>query len=209
MILLILLPPALVNFKSSSFVHSAFQSSFDIVITFSVVCCCTFLRWIAPLSSAEHVPNSKLIVRCIKSCFQQVVIYPNWTSDEKVMFVLLRRYASSREISERAALKDLSITLHTDLQNSWFLMRWKVDMMELHNNLLFPHGTYLILDEKLIATATLHRWWWSKRTIFFSDMLHTYCLSKQIFPKTLVFKTNWHGGIPCLSTFFFLGVGTR
>ena len=137
MILLILLPPALVNFKSSSFVHSAFQSSFDIVITFSVVCCCTFLCWIAPLSSAEHVPNSKLILGCIKSCFQQVVIYPNWISDEKVMLVLLRHYASSRDISERTALKDFIITLHTDLQNSRFLMRWKVDLMELQNNLFF------------------------------------------------------------------------
>ena len=73
------------------------------------------------------------------------------------MLVLLRRYASSREISERAALKDLSITLHTDLQNSRFLMRWKVDLMELQNNLLFAHSTSLILDEKLITTVTLHR----------------------------------------------------
>ena len=38
-----------------------------------------------------------------------------------------------------------------------FAMRWKVDLMELQNNLLFAHGTSLILDEKLITTVTLHR----------------------------------------------------
>ena len=53
----------------------------------------------------------------MKLPFQRVVIDPKRTPDEEVMIVLLRRYASSREISERAALKDLSITLHTDLQN--------------------------------------------------------------------------------------------
>ena len=73
------------------------------------------------------------------------------------MLVLLRRCNLSRRISERAALKDFTITLHIDLQNSRFLMRWKVDLMELQNNLLFAHGTSLILDEKLITTVTLWR----------------------------------------------------
>jgi len=49
------------------------------------------------------------------------------------MVVLLRHYALSRDISERAALKDFTITLHTDLQNSRFLMHWKIDLMELQN----------------------------------------------------------------------------
>jgi len=86
-----------------------------------------------------------------------VVIRPNWTPDKEVMLVLLQRCNLSRRISERAALKDFTITLHTDLQNSQFLMRWKEDLMELQNNLLFSHGTSLILDEKLITTVTLHR----------------------------------------------------
>src|SRR6185369_12308680 len=93
----------------------------------------------------------------MKLPFQRVVIYPKRTPDEEVMVVLLRHYALSRDISERTALKDFTITLHTDLQNSRFLMRWKVDLMELQNNLLFAHGTSLILDEKLITTVTLHR----------------------------------------------------
>ena len=93
----------------------------------------------------------------MKLSFQRVVIDPKRTPDEKVMVVLLRHYAPSRDISERAALKDFTITLHIDLQNSRFLMRWKVDFMELQNNLLFSHGTSLILDEKLITTVTLWR----------------------------------------------------
>ena len=69
----------------------------------------------------------------MKLPFQQVVIDPKWTPDEEVMVILLRHYALSRDISERAALKDFTITLHTDLQNSRFLMRWKEGLMELYN----------------------------------------------------------------------------
>jgi len=42
MVPLILLPLALVNFKLSTFVHKVLQTSCDIVITFSIVCCCLF-----------------------------------------------------------------------------------------------------------------------------------------------------------------------
>ena len=92
----------------------------------------------------------------MKLPFQRVVIDPKRTPDEEVI-VLLRHYALSRDISERAALKDFTITFHNDLQNSRFLMRWKIDLMELQNNLLFSHGTSLILDEKLITTVILWR----------------------------------------------------
>ena len=53
----------------------------------------------------------------MKLPFQRVVIDPKWTPDEDVMVVLLQHYALSRDISERAALKDFTITLHTDLQS--------------------------------------------------------------------------------------------
>jgi len=69
----------------------------------------------------------------IKLPFQRVVIDPKWTPDEELRVVLLQHYALSRDISERAALKDFTITLHTDLQNSRFLIRWKEDLMELYN----------------------------------------------------------------------------
>ena len=157
-----------------------------------------------PSSSAKHVPNFYSIARCIKLYFQQVVIRPNCTLVKEVMFVLLRRCNLFRGISERAALKDFTITLHTDLQSWWFLICWKEDLMELQNNLLIAHGSSLILDEKLITTVTLHRWWWSHD--FLRGMLHTYCLNKQFFPKTSVFKINWHGGVPYLSS-FALGSG--
>ena len=54
----------------------------------------------------------------MKLPFQRVVIDPKWTPDEEVMVVLLQHCALSRDISERASLKDFIITLHTDLQNS-------------------------------------------------------------------------------------------
>ena len=65
--------------------------------------------------------------------FQRVVIDPKRTPDEEVMVVLLRRCNLSRGISECAALKDFTITLHADLQNSRLLMRWKDDLMEVYN----------------------------------------------------------------------------
>ena len=106
-------------------------------------------HWITPSSCSEHIPKSQLLAMCIKLYFQQVFICSNWTPYEEVMLVLPRRYALSREISERAALKDFSITLHTVVQIWRFLMRWKEDLIELHNNLLFDHGISLILDENL------------------------------------------------------------
>jgi len=69
----------------------------------------------------------------MKLPFQRVVIDPKRTPDEEAMVILLRHCALSQDISERAALKDFTITLHTDLQNSQFLMRWKEDLMELYN----------------------------------------------------------------------------
>ena len=69
----------------------------------------------------------------MKLPFQRVVIDPKRTPDEELMVVLLRHYALSRDISERAALKDFTITLHTDLQNSRFLMHWKEDLMKIYN----------------------------------------------------------------------------
>ena len=69
----------------------------------------------------------------MKLPFQRVVIYPKRTPDEEVMVILLWHYALSRDISECAALKDFIITLHTDLQNSRFLMRWKEGLMEIYN----------------------------------------------------------------------------
>ena len=69
----------------------------------------------------------------MKLPFQRVVIDPKRTPDEEVMVVLLRHYALSRDISERAALKDFTITVHTDLQNSRFLMRLEEGLMELYN----------------------------------------------------------------------------
>ena len=69
----------------------------------------------------------------MKLPFQRVVIDPKRTPDEEVMVVLLRHYALSRDISERAALKDFTITHHSDLQNSRFLMSWKEDLMDLYN----------------------------------------------------------------------------
>ena len=91
------------------------------------------LHWIPWSSCTEHVPKFYSMESLMKLPFQRVVIDPKRTPDEEVMVVLLRHYALSRDISERAALKDFTITLHTDLQNSWFLMRWKEDLIELYN----------------------------------------------------------------------------
>ena len=183
MVLLILLPPALVNFKSSSFAFTAFQSSFDIIITFFVGCYCLCPHWI-PLHPMQSMHQTSAPLKDASNYLSNKWLFaPIGLRIKKLCLFLLRRCNLSRDISERAALKDFTITLHTDLQNSWFLMRWKVDLMELQNNLLFAHGTSLILDENFITTATLHRWWWSNRTIFLAGMLHTYCLNKQFLPK--------------------------
>ena len=129
MVPLILFPPALVNFKSSTFVHKVLQTSCDIVITFSIVCCCLFF-----VEFLDHPAQNMYSMKSLmKLPFQQVVIDPKRTPDEEVMVVLLRHYALSRDISERTALKDFTITVHTDLQNSRFLMRLEGGLMKLYN----------------------------------------------------------------------------
>jgi len=93
----------------------------------------SLLRWIPWSSCTEHVPKFYSMESLMKLPFQWVVIDPKRTPDEELMVILLRHYALSRDISERVALKDFTITLHTDLQNSRFLMRWKEDLMEIYN----------------------------------------------------------------------------
>ena len=180
MVPLILLPLVLVNFKSSTFVHMVLQTSCDIVITFSIVCCCLFFNEFLDHPAQNMYQNSTPWKALWNYLFNECSLIPNG-----LQVVLLRHCALSRDISERAALKDFTITLHTDLQNSWFLMRWKVDLMDIQNNLLFSHGTSVILDEKLITTVILWRWWWSDRMIFFAGILHTYCLNKHFFSKNI------------------------
>ena len=132
----------------------------------------------------------------MKLSFQWVVIDPKWTPDEEVMVVLLRHYAPSRDISECVALKDFTITLHTNLQNSRFLMRWKVDLMELQNNLGWKtHYNSNTLEMMMIRSHD-----------FLRGHASYLLLEQTIFPKTLVFKINWHGGVPYLSS-FALGSG--
>ena len=127
----------------------------------------------------------------MKLPFQRVVIDPKRTPDEEVMVVLLRHYALSRDISERAALKDFTITLHTDLQNSRFLMPWKVDLMELKNNLLFAHGTSLILDEKPHYNSNTLEMMMIRSHDFLRGHASYLLLEQTIFfPKTLVLKIN-------------------
>ena len=111
MVPLILLPLVLVNFKSSTFVHKVLQTSCDIVITFSIVCCCLFFVEFLDHPAQNMYQNSTPR----KLPFQRVVIDLKRTPDEEVMVILLRHYALSRDISDRAALKDFTITLHTDL----------------------------------------------------------------------------------------------
>src|SRR5687767_8446132 len=47
-------------------------------------------------SRTELIPNLCSFEKFIKLCFQQVVIHPKWTPDERVMLVLLRHYILSQ-----------------------------------------------------------------------------------------------------------------
>ena len=70
----------------------------------------------------------------MKLSFQRVVIDPKRTPDEEVMVVLLRHYALSRDISERALERRLDGALQYTI---------------------FSHGTSLIMDENLITIVAL------------------------------------------------------
>ena len=99
MLPLILLPPVLVK------------------VTFSIVCCCLFFIEFLD-HPAQNMYQNSLHGKPYEITFSTSGLDPKRTPDEEVMVVLLRHYALSRDISERAALKDFTITLHTDLQNS-------------------------------------------------------------------------------------------
>ena len=93
----------------------------------------------------------------MKLPFQRVVTDPKRTPDEKVMVVLLRHYALSRDISERAGLKDF---YHNSSHRSPKFAILDAFGRRLDGALqytIFSHGTSLILDKNLITTAALWR----------------------------------------------------
>jgi hypothetical protein len=67
MVLLILFPPTLVIFKSSSFMHETSRSSFDIVITFSVACCCLFLVELL-LHPIQNMYQNSISLQSVSNC---------------------------------------------------------------------------------------------------------------------------------------------
>jgi len=93
----------------------------------------------------------------MKLPFQRVVIDPKWTPDEELMVVLLRHYALSRDISERAGLKDF---YHNSSHRSPKFMILDALERRLDGALqytILSHGTSLIMDENVITTAALWR----------------------------------------------------
>ena len=131
MVPLTLFPLALVNFKSSTFVHKVLQTSCDIVITFSIVCCCLFFVEFLDHPAQNMYQNSTPWKALWNYLLNEWSLIPNGLRMKK----LWSFYSGTTLCPET-------------FQNSRFLMRWKVDLMDLQNNLLFSHGTSLILDKK-------------------------------------------------------------
>ena len=138
----------------------------------------------------------------MKLPFQWVVIDPKRTPDEEVMVVLLRRYARSRDISERAALKDFTITLHTDLQNdSWCVGKkawWSFTIYNFLSWYFSDHGR-----KSHHNSSTLEMMMIRSHDFVFGHASSPMAWTKKS-PREI--RQNWHGDIP-FSSLLVLSVG--
>ena len=171
MVPLILLPPALVDFKSSTFVRKVLQTSCDIVITFSIVCC--FLFFVEFLDHpAQNMYQILLHGKPYEISFSTSGHWSQtdsgWRSYGRFTPALcsIPRHFRTRSVerfyhnySHRSPKFTILDALERRLDGA---LQYKI----------FSHGTSLIMDENLITTAALWRWWWSNRTIFFLGILH-------------------------------------
>ena len=156
MVLLILLPPTLVNFKSSSFMHKASRSSFDIVITFSVACCCLFLVKLL-LHPVQNMYQNSSSSKSASNCLSNKCSFAPFGFWMKKLRLFYSLAAICPENRTRSSVERFCHNSSHRSPKLSFLICWKEDLIELQNNPLFAHGTSLILDENLITTATLRR----------------------------------------------------
>jgi len=133
MVPLILLPLALADFKSSTFVHKVLQTSCDIVITFSIVCCCLFFVEFLDYPAQNMFQNSTPWKDLWNYLFNEWSLIPNGLRMKNLWSFYSGTMLCPETFQNAQGWKIFTITLHTDLQNSWFLMRWKEDLMELYN----------------------------------------------------------------------------
>jgi hypothetical protein len=78
----------------------------------------------------------------LKLYFQWVVIHPDRTPNKRVTPFLLCWCKLSQADFRSVTPKDLVVTSCTGLLKCWFLMHWKVDLME-HLNIQFVSFLYI------------------------------------------------------------------
>jgi hypothetical protein len=89
-------------------------------------------------SGTEYVLNRSTIANSLKLSFQRVVIHPDRTPNKRVMPFYFVGASCPGLISEWVTPKDLVVTSCMGLLKCWFLMNWKVDLMEHLNIQFFP-----------------------------------------------------------------------
>jgi hypothetical protein len=89
-------------------------------------------------SRTEYVLNHHSIAKCLKLSFQRVVIHPDRTRTRELRPFYFVCASCPRLISECVTPKDLVVTSCTGLIKCWFLMHWKVELMEHLNIQFFP-----------------------------------------------------------------------
>jgi hypothetical protein len=86
----------------------------------------------------DYALNNSSIAQCLKLSFQWVVIHPDRTPNKRVTPFLLCRCKLSQADFRCVTPKDLVVTSCTGLLKCWFLMHWKVDLMEHLSIWFFP-----------------------------------------------------------------------
>jgi hypothetical protein len=86
----------------------------------------------------EYVLNHHSIAKCLKLSFQRVVIHPDRTPNKRVTPFLLCWCKLSQTDFRIVTPKDMVVTSCKGLLKCWFLMHWKVYLMEHLNIQFFP-----------------------------------------------------------------------
>ena len=184
MVPLILLPPALVDFKSSTFVHKVLQTSCDIVITFSIVCCCLFFVEFLDHPAQNMYHNSTPWKALWNYLFNECSLIPNGLRMKKLCLFYYGATICRRDFRTRSVERFYHNSSHRSPKFTILdALERRLDGALQYT--IFSHGTSMIMVENLITTAALWTWWWSDRTIFFLGILHHLWLGQRNIQETL------------------------
>jgi hypothetical protein len=143
----------------------------------------------SPVYITEHIQKYCSIENFIKLPFQRVLIHLNRNPNEGAMAVLFPLLHAVQKIPERATFGNSVISACRNLRLTWFLIRWKRNLMGLLNIQRYPvflpwgcadidaNIDFLRNDPKMLTTLIL--WSFGRYVPSPSALSHRHCWTSE------------------------------